>query len=55
MPYRRKIATSSSPTDGDECLIQLMNHLDESSMIQDLGPLKLLVEEHDKFKNHNPS
>ncbi len=39
-----------SPADGDECLLQLMKHLDESSMIQHLGPLKLLFEEHDKFR-----
>ena len=40
-----------APVDGDVCLEQLLNHLDELSMIRDLGPLKLLVEEHHKFKN----
>ncbi|MEE2759161.1 MAG: PD-(D/E)XK nuclease family protein [Candidatus Thermoplasmatota archaeon] len=39
-----------SPTNGDECLVQLMAHLDESSMIFDMAPLKLLMEEHDKFR-----
>ena len=45
-----KLPLPPSPTDGDECLIQLMTHLDESSMIQELAPLKLLIEEHDKFR-----
>ena len=39
-----------SPVDGDSCLYELLKHLDESSMIRDIGPLKLLTEEHEKFR-----
>ena len=40
----------SSPLDGDDCLAQLLKHLDESLMIRELGPLKLLDEEHQKYR-----
>ena len=46
----KKLPLPPAPSDGELCLNQLLIHLDESSMIRELSPLKLLVEEKEKFR-----